>query len=379
VIVPAWDGVYFYVRMTSTSVRDTFLYVLEEIPTLFLLTLYSQQLLVWAQSYHTATNTMDIYRYIVVRGIWACNIFTYVLQILVWILFDHTTNTIDPDAWSLTTAILHALAFLGIALGLLRYGLGVRKSVQTVPVGLQLRIKQMQAILRVTAICSLAFLIRAIALVIASYAAFIDVDGFDESLTPSDLSLSVLFFLFTELLPLLIILNHNRNIPTLRKSRSGTSSSFSPLNSRRLRNNNKDNKDNYNSISGYEQESTPDTSSMNKSLGIRLGFSSAKSSSSTVSSTLLSASSNDDDGESSFDTQENTPLRSFAATTNTLRETDSTPLVNMESSNSSNSNNNNNLTTYNSVPMESSPSESFPSSPTTSTTATKSKKSKSKK
>jgi hypothetical protein len=224
-VVPTWDGVYFYVRMTSSDPVDTGYYVLEEVPTLLLLTLYSQQLLVWAQSYHTATNTIDTFTRVVVRAVWAFNAVVYVSQALIWGLYDHTAGAIDGDAWSLTAAVLHTSAFLTVAVALLGYGMGVRRSVRSVPVGLQLRVRQMRAILCVTLTCSLAFLARCVALVVASYAGYTDADGFDESLTAGDVAGSVLFFLITELVPLAVVLRYNGTVPGSRLSRKSSSSS----------------------------------------------------------------------------------------------------------------------------------------------------------
>ena len=91
-LVPVWDGVYFYVRMTSDAPVDTGLYVLEELPTLLLLTMFSQQLLVWARSYHMATNTVALYTGRVVRAVWAANAAAYAFQVLVWALYDRTSQ-----------------------------------------------------------------------------------------------------------------------------------------------------------------------------------------------------------------------------------------------------------------------------------------------
>jgi hypothetical protein len=218
VVVPVWDGVYFYVRMTSADPIDTGLYVLEEAPTLLLVTLHSQQLLVWAQSFHTATGTVDTYHRVVVRGVWAANAFVWAVQGLVWGLYDRTAGALDADAWSLTAAALHAAAFATIAAALTAYGVGVRQSVRAVPVGLHVRVRQMRAILCVTATCSAAFLARSAALVAAAYAGYTDAGGFDDSLTPGDLAGSALFFLLTELLPLAVVLRHNGSVPGSRKA-----------------------------------------------------------------------------------------------------------------------------------------------------------------
>jgi uncharacterized membrane protein YgcG len=218
-LVPLWDGVYFYVRMSGDSPADTALYVLEELPSLLLLTMFSQQLLVWARSYHMATNTVATYTGRVVGAVWGCNAAAYAIQILVWALYDHTTQSrpgapsVDADAWSLLSAIVHAAEFLATAVALTLYGIGVHRTVHAAPVSLQMRAKQMRSIVLVTATCTAAFLVRSGALVAASYAAFTDAGGFDDELTAGDLAGSALFFIATELLPLAIVLRNNGRIP----------------------------------------------------------------------------------------------------------------------------------------------------------------------
>jgi len=218
-LVPLWDGVYFYVRMSGDQPADTALYVLEELPSLLLLTMFSQQLLVWARSYHMATNTVATYTGRVVGAVWGCNAAAYAIQVLVWALYDHTTQSrpgapsVDADAWSLLSAIVHAAEFLATAAALTLYGVGVHRTVHAAPVSLQMRAKQMRSIVLVTATCTAAFLIRSGALVAASYAAFTDAGGFDEELTAGDLAGSALFFVATELVPLAIVLRNNGRIP----------------------------------------------------------------------------------------------------------------------------------------------------------------------
>ena len=151
-IVPTWDGVYFYVRMSSDQPVDTGLYVLEEFPTLLLITMYSQQLLVWARSYHMATHSVATYTGTVVGCVWVFNAAAYLMQVLIWALYDHTSSpraggvAVDSDAWSLTSAVLHAAEFFVIAGFLAGYGVGVHRTVHAAPVSLQMRAKQMRAI-----------------------------------------------------------------------------------------------------------------------------------------------------------------------------------------------------------------------------------------
>ena len=232
-LVPIWDGVYFYVRMTSDAPVDTSLYVMEELPTLLLLTMFSQQLLVWARSYHMATNTVAAYTGRVVPAVWLANGAAYAFQVIVWALYDHTSQaragapSVDSDAWSLLSAVVHAVEFFAIAAALTAYGVGVHRTVHAAPVSLQMRAKQMRAIVLVTATCTAAFLIRSGALVAASYAAFTNAGGFDNSLTVGDLAGSALFFVATELLPLAIVLRNNGRIPGANR-RGGAAGAASP-------------------------------------------------------------------------------------------------------------------------------------------------------
>ena len=228
-IVPQWDGVYFYVRMTSDKPVDTVLYVLEEFPTLLLITLYSQQLLVWARSYHIATNTSATYQGPVLYSIWFLNGFAYTMQILIWSLYDRTSSTkaqiltIDSDAWSLISSALHAFEFFVIAIGLCAYGLGVHRTINAAPVSLQMRSKNMRSIVLVTSVCTAAFLIRSGALISASFAAWTNADGFDNKLTIGDVISSALFFILTEFVPVAIILYNNSKVAGSNR-RSGTPS-----------------------------------------------------------------------------------------------------------------------------------------------------------
>ncbi len=228
-IVPQWDGVYFYVRMTSDKPVDTVLYVLEEFPTLLLITLYSQQLLVWARSYHIATNTSATYQGPVLYSIWFLNGFAYTMQILIWSLYDRTSSTkaqiltIDSDAWSLISSALHAFEFFVIAICLCAYGLGVHRTINAAPVSLQMRSKNMRSIVLVTSVCTAAFLIRSGALISASFAAWTNADGFDNKLTIGDVISSALFFILTEFVPVAIILYNNSKVAGSNR-RSGTPS-----------------------------------------------------------------------------------------------------------------------------------------------------------
>jgi hypothetical protein len=232
-VVPSWDGVYFYVRMTSDKPQDTGLYVLEETPTLLLITLYSQQLLVWARSYHMATSSVEVYQYTVLTAVWAFNVLAYVLQVLIWALYDHTSSSnagslsVDSDAWSLISALLHTVEFFAVAVVLGAYGKGVYRTVHEAPVSLATRTKQLRPIVLVSATCTAAFLVRSGSLVAASYAAWTNADGFDDELTLGDVISSLLFFVCTELVPLVIVLRTNGRIFGARNAR-GSASSASP-------------------------------------------------------------------------------------------------------------------------------------------------------
>jgi len=204
--------------MTSDKPVDTALYVLEEFPTLLLITLYSLQLLVWARSYHIATNTSATYQGPVLYSIWFLNGFAYIFQILIWSLYDRTSSTkaqlltIDSDAWSLISSALHAFEFFVIAICLFAYGLGVHRTINAAPVSLQMRSKNMRSIVLVTSVCTAAFLIRSGALISASFAAWTNTNGFDDKLTLGDVVSSALFFILTEFVPVAIILYNNSKV-----------------------------------------------------------------------------------------------------------------------------------------------------------------------
>ncbi len=217
--VPQWSGVYFYVRMTSSNVYQTGLYVLEEVPTLLLVTLHSQQLLAWADSYSTAMGTPAAYGG-VLRRVYAGNGLLYVAQIVIWVAYDRTQAVLDTDYWSLIAAVLHLLAVLVVAAGLIRYGRLVRSAVQVVPTSLQLRMRQVRNVDIMVTVCSVAFTVRCVALVGASWATFTDATGFADSETGADVAMTALFFVTTELGPLCLILWYHSARPGRRTRRA---------------------------------------------------------------------------------------------------------------------------------------------------------------
>ncbi len=225
--MPQWDGVYFYVRMTGTTATDTELYVLEEAPTLLFLTLYSHQLLIWAKSYHTTVGSLHTYEGPVRWTIVIFNVFAYCADLLIWILYDRTQGAVSADAWSLCSAVLQSIYFILVAIAMCVYGVLVRNTLQSVPIGLHIRLRQMRQVAWVTGACTLAFLIRSIAIVSASYAGFVNLGGFDDSITTTDVSATVVFFMATEVLPLVVVLRFNG-----RGSRASTSSATKGTSSR---------------------------------------------------------------------------------------------------------------------------------------------------
>lgn len=212
--VPQWDGVYFFVRASraSDSGGATALYVLEEAPTLLLLALYTQQVLVWAHSYHTASGSEALYSRRVVPIAAAANLTVWLATVGIWVAIAATRGTagIDPDAWSLASAGVAAGAFLGAGVALSVYGALLARTVRAAPLGLALRTSQLRVVRAVSGCCTAAFLLRAGALLAAAWADVADYRGFDDSFSGVGAAVTVAFFAVTELLPLSVLLWYHR-------------------------------------------------------------------------------------------------------------------------------------------------------------------------
>lgn len=211
--------------MSSSDTYQTGLYILEEIPTLFIISLHSEQLLKWGTSYFTAGGKVDEYKHFMHRVIIG-NVLLYVSQVVIWVAYDRTQKIIDTDIWSLVAAVIHMLAVFVVAVQLVRYGVRLRRTVQSVPTNLAMRMKQMRTVTAVVAVCTVAFIIRTVALMAASWATFTDVGGFDEQSTGADTAMTILFFLVTEFIPLVMLLWQYGASPKKRgkAARSGTGS-----------------------------------------------------------------------------------------------------------------------------------------------------------
>lgn len=217
--MPQWKGVYFYVRLDPT--RDTLsleaLHVLAELPTLLFLAIYSQQLLTWAKSFYIGRGAAGTYHYFVWRLVIAGNVVAWVLQITLWTVRGAAPTALDAALLSLAAAALNAVSFLVIAVCLASYGVRLAADISTAPLGLDLRATGVTALVRLNTVLSVAFLIRVLAVLIISWVAYVDFNGFDEQFDVTDVALSICFFVFTEVVPLSAILYWNR--PISRRSR----------------------------------------------------------------------------------------------------------------------------------------------------------------
>ncbi len=212
--MPQWKGVYFYVRLDPA--RDTLsleaLHVLAELPTLLFLAIYSQQLLTWAKSFHIGRGAAGTYHFFVWRAVIAGNVAAWALQIALWSVRGAAPTALDAAALSLAAAALNAASFLVIAACLASYGARLAADIATVPLGLDLRASGVTALVRINTVLSVAFLVRVVAVLIISWVAYADFNGFDEEFDGGDVALSLCFFLLTELVPLSAILWWNRPI-----------------------------------------------------------------------------------------------------------------------------------------------------------------------
>ena len=198
---------------------------MEELPSLIILTLFTQQVLAWARSYHVAVGEEGRYSSCVLRCAVAGNVAVVAAQISLWgAYFGSRASGVDPDVFSVASASVHALSFLLCGAAMCAYGLANSAVVRTMSLGLELRLRQLRELALLFGACTAAFVLRALALAMASWANLYNVNNVRYSVTPGDAVASIAIFLCTELLPLWMILNHHRPRGRAKGAGSGSSS-----------------------------------------------------------------------------------------------------------------------------------------------------------
>ena len=214
------EGVFFYLRLTGFE--TSWLYYVEELPSLIILTLFTQQVLAWARSYHVAVGEEGRYSSCVLRCAIAGNAAVVAAQVSLWgAYFGSRASGVDPDVFSVASASVHALSFLLCGAAMCAYGLANSAVVRTMSLGLELRLRQLRELALLFGACTAAFVLRALALAMASWANLYNVNNVRYSVTPGDAAASIAIFLCTELLPLWMILHHHRPRGRLKGSSSG--------------------------------------------------------------------------------------------------------------------------------------------------------------
>jgi hypothetical protein len=231
--VPEWKGVYFYVRLDPGQDPITLeaLHVLAELPTMLYLAIYSQQLLTWAKSFHVGRGDVDTYHFIIWRVVIFGNALAWVLQIALWAVRGVSPTALDAAGLSLAASSLNSVCFLAILVGIVTYGVRLTANISSTPLGLDLRSSGVTAVVRTNAVLSVTFFIRLLALLVISWVAYIDINGFDERFDGADVALSLCFFIFTEIVPLSAVLwwqcplprRTKRGAPLVRSPRSARS------------------------------------------------------------------------------------------------------------------------------------------------------------
>lgn len=206
-LLPNVEGVFFFIRLNYAS---TALYYLEEVPTLLMLTLYTQQVLKLAETYHVSMGEQERYRRRVLHWCVVGNASVVVVQVLVWCAYFNTKGRVDPDVWSVVAASVHGVSFTLVAMAMGLYGSLNSALVRKQSMGVALRLAQLRQSLLLSVPCTLAFLLRAIALAGASWANYLDLNSVRETVTAGDAAASIVVYFFTELMPLGAILYFNR-------------------------------------------------------------------------------------------------------------------------------------------------------------------------
>ena len=225
-LAPGWTGVYFYIQLDSTGRGDSALtetlHILLEAPTLVFLALYSQQVLVWAEAYYVGLGNISYYNKRVWPTVAGANALAIAVQSTLWVVHIAAPQKTNPLALSLAAAVLNALIFFSVAIAMTVLGISLNRSVSSAPLGLALRTASVRAVTTVNAICGIVFVARAIALAGISYTAYVDLRGFDESTGTLDLSADAVFFILTELVPLIVILVFHSPRKRLRRKAKNT-------------------------------------------------------------------------------------------------------------------------------------------------------------
>ncbi len=221
------EGVFFFLRLTGFE--TSWLYYLEEVPTLIILTLFTQQVLSWAKAYHVARGEEQRYAGCVLRAALAGNAGVVLVQIMIWVAyFASRGSSVDPDVFSVVAASVHAASFLACAAAMCAYGVANSAFVAGTFVAVDQRRARMRELWGLYGACACAFVLRALALAGASWANLYDFNSVKEDVTPGDAAVTIAVYLFTELLPLWAVLYHHR-MKRLQGSSSSSGGGATPM------------------------------------------------------------------------------------------------------------------------------------------------------
>jgi len=194
-------------RLNNTN---TGLYYLEEVPTLLMLTLYTQQVLKLAEVYHLSVGEQERYTKRILHWFVVGNCAVVLFQLAIWCAYFETKGRVDPDVWSVVAASVHAASFATAAGAMGMYGSLNNAFLAKLSMGVAERRVQLRQSLLLSAPCTLALLIRSIALAGASWANLLNWNSVRDTVTAGDAVVSILVYFFTEIVPLGAILYFNR-------------------------------------------------------------------------------------------------------------------------------------------------------------------------
>ena len=187
-VVPGWGASLFYTTL-SGGIRKAWLVVLNELPSLLIISTFSMQLLMWADSYHSGAHSLQTFKWRVRPTILGINAALYVIQvrrplarrleyrpvphplnsqIAVWAGYESTETYLALEL-SVACAALHATVFVILAAFLGCYArLIITQHGRTAGIPLRVRQRQTCTIAGASTPISIAFVVRAIAILIAA-------------------------------------------------------------------------------------------------------------------------------------------------------------------------------------------------------------------
>jgi len=155
----------YYVEDTSHKIGDTGQRVafilgemLDDLPGCLFFSSYSLLILFWAEIYHHARNQSKNSSYFLRPVFVALNIFVYIAEICIWVLF--VTLPEERDWVDLAQGLYFSVVYAALCLGFIVYGCNLFFMLRRCPIVSRVRRNKLREVASVTIICTLCFIAR---------------------------------------------------------------------------------------------------------------------------------------------------------------------------------------------------------------------------